>query len=90
MLSNIDELNDMESSDGIANKTYANAATVYPFTPKQTTYSDQTERFPLKSSRGNEYIMIMYHFDANAILALPLKINRQKLSPPPGKISISD
>ena len=44
--------------------------------PKETTYSDQTGRFPYRSSRGNEYIMVMYDYDSNAILATPLK-NRQ-------------
>ena len=37
---------------------------------------DLTGRFPYKSSRGNEYILIGYHFDSNAILGIPLK-NRQ-------------
>ena len=34
---------------------------------------DLTGRFPYASSRGNEYIMIFYHYDANAILAQPMK-----------------
>ena len=41
-----------------------------------TTYSDLTGRFPLQSSRGNNYIFVAYHPDANAILVEPLK-NRQ-------------
>ena len=57
-------------------KTYANAAKIYKAKPKETTYSDQTGRFPYRSSRGNEYIMVMYDYDSNAILATPLK-NRQ-------------
>ena len=57
-------------------KTYENAAMVYPMEPKMLTYSDQTGRFPHRSSRGNEYIMIMYDYDSNAILCAPLK-NRQ-------------
>ena len=36
-------------------------------------FSDQTGRFPITSSRGNKYIMIVYDFDSNAILAEPLK-----------------
>ena len=39
-------------------------------------YMDLTGRFPYKSSRGNEYILIAFHYDSNAILGLPLK-NRQ-------------
>ena len=52
---------------------YKNAAMVYPMEPKLTTYSNQTGRFPHRSSRGNKYLMIMYNYDSNAILAAPLK-----------------
>ena len=37
---------------------------------------DLTGRFPIQSSRGNEYILIAYHYDSNAIVGLPVK-NRQ-------------
>ena len=36
-------------------------------------YSDQTGRFPKKSSRGNQYIMVLAHPDSNAILQEPMK-----------------
>jgi hypothetical protein len=36
-------------------------------------YSDQTGRFPVTSSRGNKYIMIVYDYDSTAILAEPIK-----------------
>jgi hypothetical protein len=36
-------------------------------------HSDQTGCFPITSSRGNKYIMIVYGYDLNAILAEPLK-----------------
>jgi hypothetical protein len=36
-------------------------------------YSDQTGRFPVVSSKGNKYIMILYDYDINAILAQPIK-----------------
>ncbi len=35
-------------------------------------YSDQTGRFPQTSSRGNKYIMIVYDYPFNAILAEPI------------------
>jgi hypothetical protein len=35
-------------------------------------YTDQTGRFPVVSSKGNKYIMILYHYDSNAILAQPI------------------
>ena len=36
-------------------------------------YTDLTERFPYQSSRGNQYILIGYHYAGNTILAEPLK-----------------
>ena len=41
-----------------------------------TVYIDLTGRFPYRSSRGNEYVLVGYHYDANCILAEPLK-NRE-------------
>ena len=39
-------------------------------------YSDQTGRFPVQSSRGNKCIFIMYDFDSNAILSVALPDRR--------------
>jgi hypothetical protein len=36
-------------------------------------YTDQTGIFPVVSSKGNIYIMILYDYDSNAILAQPIK-----------------
>jgi hypothetical protein len=36
-------------------------------------FSDQTGRFPVTSSKGNRYIMVVYDYDSNNILAEPLK-----------------
>jgi hypothetical protein len=36
-------------------------------------YIDQTGRFPIVSSRGNKYIMVLYDYDSNVILAKPIK-----------------
>jgi hypothetical protein len=36
-------------------------------------YTDQRGRFPVVSSKGNRYIMILYDYDSNAILAQPIK-----------------
>ena len=38
-----------------------------------TIHSDQTGRFPKKSSRGNQYIMVLAHPDSNGILQEPMK-----------------
>ena len=36
-------------------------------------YSDLTGKFPVQSDRGNNYILVAYHYDANNILTTPLK-----------------
>jgi hypothetical protein len=36
-------------------------------------YTNQTGRLPVVSSKGNKYIMILYDYDSNAILAQPIK-----------------
>ena len=38
-----------------------------------TAYMDLTGIFPCKSSSGNEYILVAYHFDGNCIIARDLK-----------------
>ena len=44
--------------------------------PEEVAYTYLTGRSPYRSSRGNEYILVGYHFDGNTILAEPIK-NRQ-------------
>jgi len=36
-------------------------------------YTDDTGRFPVRSRAGNQYIMVAYHCDTNAIFAEPFK-----------------
>jgi hypothetical protein len=36
-------------------------------------YTDKTGRLPVVSSKGNKYIIILYDYDSNAILAQPIK-----------------
>ena len=36
-------------------------------------YTDQTGRFPKKSSRGNQYIMVLIELDSNAIMVEAMK-----------------
>ena len=38
-----------------------------------TAYKDLTGRFPIRSTAGNEYILVGYHYDANCILGYPVK-----------------
>jgi hypothetical protein len=52
------------------NHVYANVIDIPPFTGQ--IYTDQTRRFPIQSSNGHNYIMVLYDYDSNAILAEPL------------------
>jgi hypothetical protein len=36
-------------------------------------YTDQTGRFTVVSRKGNKYIMVLYDYDSNVILAKPIK-----------------
>jgi hypothetical protein len=61
----------MEETDldqGIKNH-YVYAATI----DAGQIYTDQMGRFPVVSSKGNKYIMILYDHDSNAIMAQPIK-----------------
>ena len=44
----------------------------------QKAYMDLTGRFPYKSSRGNQYLVIVYDYDANAIVYAPIKTRQSK------------
>ena len=44
--------------------------------PTGQTYMDLTGKFVVASSTGNNYILIIYDYDSNAILAIPLKNRR--------------
>ena len=41
-------------------------------------YTDDTGRFPVISRTGNQYILVAYHFYANAIMAVPFKSRKDK------------
>ena len=46
-------------------------------TPTGKIYTDQTGRFPQQSSQGNNYLMVLYDYDSNAILVEPIKNRTQ-------------
>ena len=48
------------------------------FKLKGKTYSDQTGKFPHMSSRGNQYVVVLYDYDSNAIILEPLKSSQGK------------
>eukprot|EP00957_Ditylum_brightwellii_P179373 13664745-Ditylum_brightwellii.AAC.1 len=41
-------------------------------------YTDQTGRFPVSSSRGSKYIMVLYCYNEHAILAEPIKTDQRE------------
>ena len=50
--------------------------TIIHFNINRKCFSDLTGDFPHKSRRGNLYVMVMYDYDINTIMAKPIK-NRQ-------------
>ena len=54
-------------------KTFDRCAYLYTFQPTHTAYGDLTGRFPHKSSRGNQYLLVIYDYDSNAILVEALQ-----------------
>ena len=54
-------------------KTHEICAMLFPFSSKELAYADLTGRFPYRSTRGNQYILVIYDYDSNVILAEPLK-----------------
>ena len=49
---------------------------VIPFSAKEISYGDITGSFPFKSSRGNQYIYLLYDYDSNAIFVEPMKTRK--------------
>jgi hypothetical protein len=43
------------------------------FEPTGQVYSDQTGKFVVASSRGNNYLLVLYDYDTNFIFATPFK-----------------
>ena len=41
-------------------------------------YTDDTGRLPIRARSGNQYLMVAYHCDSNAILVAPLKTRKDK------------
>lgn len=41
-------------------------------------YTDRTGRFPAISARGNQYVMVLYDYDSNAILTEPMSSRHER------------
>lgn len=46
---------------------------MYNFGRNKKNYANLTSRFPIQSSTGNNYILVAYYYDANAIISEPIK-----------------
>ena len=57
-------------------KTHDCVAKIIPFTQANKGFMDLTGRFPHISTRGCEYILVVYDYDSNAILVEALKNRR--------------
>ena len=49
------------------------AAIVDPKQPTSNSFSDLTDRFPIQSNHGANYIFVLYDYDSNAIIIRPLR-----------------
>ena len=71
--------NVQQNEDTMHPKTEAKTHTAYTTIAEiGKIYSDQTGKFTFTSSQGNKYVFIMYIYDANAIIATPIK-SREKV-----------
>lgn len=59
--------------DSTQPKTHNCFAIILDTSNSNTGYMDLTGRFPYRSSRGYQYLLIIYDYDSNAILVAPLK-----------------
>ena len=69
----IDDEDFFPSKEPLQSPTHECMAIILPFEAKNTSYGDLTGRFPHLSSQGNKYILVVYDYDSNAILAEPLQ-----------------
>ena len=67
----IDDFNPKSEKINVRTKCYMSK--IQQFTPRDKSYGDLCGRFTVQSSRENNYVMVIYSYDANAILAEPLK-----------------
>jgi hypothetical protein len=54
-------------------RTHSVFLTIVKATALRKLHSDQTGKFPVQSSRGHNYVMVLYECNSNAILSTPLK-----------------
>ena len=62
-----------EKIDAKVNEFYSTIISSNMIKHENKSYCDLTGRFPYKSTRGNQYLFVLYDYDSNAILFEPLK-----------------
>jgi hypothetical protein len=62
---------DFAPKDNLPQRTHEVYTTITDINGK--VYTDLTGRFPTTSSKGNKYILVLYEYDGNVILAGPMK-----------------
>ena len=67
----IEDIEEVDTSSLVGKKEHDVYIKVYDL--RGTVYSDQTGKFPYRSKRGYQYIMVMIHIDSNHIFVEPLK-----------------
>ena len=70
---------DADLAPALATRTHQISAMLLSNQTILKSYSDQTGRFPVPSSRGNHYIFVLYHQDTNSIHAVAIP-NRKAAS----------
>ena len=70
LATSIDIIPSQEPSNSRTNVVFAAVLTEAKL---RKSYSDQTGKFPIQSSHGYNYVMILYDYDSNIILSKPLK-----------------
>ena len=63
----------LNKADKNAMKTGECYFIITPLSSTGKTFSDQTGRFLVTSSKGNKYIRIIYDYDSNIIMGEPMK-----------------
>lgn len=61
------------SPDPLSPKTLNCFSIIIDINNSNTGFIDLTGRFPYRSSRGYQYLLLLYDYDSNAILVEPLK-----------------
>ena len=51
--------------------------------PLSRLFTEDSGRFPFRTTSGNQYVMIAYHVDSNTILAAPFNPNMTAITLPP-------